>query len=36
MFNAEKLANEYEQMNDKSFIQVDSGQPDYWRETELK
>ena len=35
MFNAEKLENEYEQMNDKSFIQVDSGQPDYWRETEL-
>ena len=35
MINAEKLANEYEQMNDTTFIQVDSSQPDYWRETEL-
>ena len=35
MINAEKLASEYEQMNDTTFIQVDSSQPDYWRETEL-
>lgn len=35
MINAEKFARECEEMNDTSFIQVDSGQPDYWRETEL-
>jgi hypothetical protein len=35
MINTDKLASEYEQMNDSSFIQVESDQPDYWRETEL-
>jgi len=35
MIDTEKLTAEYEQMNDTSFTQVDSAQPDYWRETEL-
>ena len=35
MINAEKLVSEYKQMNDSSFIRVESDQPDYWRETEL-
>lgn len=35
MIDTEKLVTEVEQTNDSSFTQIDSTQPDYWRETEL-